>query len=405
MTIRPANVADVPAVLPMVAKICAFHENLDASKYGFLPDVASMYDGWLRGCATDRRAVFLVGERDDSQVTAPSLAAFLIGTVEREIPIYRLKEFGFIHDLWVEVEYRHEGIARQLVTLAIERFTRLGVKQIRCDTAAKNTPAQALFAALRLSAKHDGDAAGAGNLMAALMILTLGTTPTVQRTMIFQRLVLGDVNCAAEVLECASGKSLNVARVVKTLGHEVLATGFAGGGRGRAMCADLDTAGIPHDFVDILANTRVCTTVLDEAGHSHTELVEEAGAVGDEAYAALLAKLRGLLSRAKVLTLSGSLPIGGPVDFYQACVDAARDAGVAVLLDARGDFLMQALAGRPTLVKPNCAELAATLGRAMETLDDLREGLDELVQAGAAWACATMGDDGVLLSDGRARGM
>jgi len=50
------------------------------------------------------------------------LVGFLVGTVEREIPVFRLQQFGFIHDLWVEPEYRHEGIARQLVMLAVERF-------------------------------------------------------------------------------------------------------------------------------------------------------------------------------------------------------------------------------------------------------------------------------------------
>jgi RimJ/RimL family protein N-acetyltransferase len=46
---------------------------------------------------------------------------------------------------WIEEEYRHEGIARQLVTLAVERFGRIGVKQVRCDTAWLNEPARSLF--------------------------------------------------------------------------------------------------------------------------------------------------------------------------------------------------------------------------------------------------------------------
>ena len=73
--------------------------------------------------------------------------AFLIGTVEKELPIYRLAEFGFIHDLWVEEDYRHEGVARQLTTLAIEKFRDIGVAQVRLDTVAANESARALFAA------------------------------------------------------------------------------------------------------------------------------------------------------------------------------------------------------------------------------------------------------------------
>lgn len=144
MNIRPATPGDVPLVLPMVAAECDFHERLDPAKYGFRANPSEMYRGWLCARAEDSRSVFLVA---DATVASqpPRLAGFLIGTVEREIPIYRLTEFGFIHDLWVDQSYRHEGVARQLVTLAIERFTQIGVKQIRLDVVAANDPARALF--------------------------------------------------------------------------------------------------------------------------------------------------------------------------------------------------------------------------------------------------------------------
>jgi ribosomal protein S18 acetylase RimI-like enzyme len=140
MEIRPATAADVPGVLPMVEKICALHEAWDPAKYGFLPNPHEKYRRWLTSRATDPRSVFLVAEQEGR------LIAFLIGAVENEIPIYRVQEFAFIHDLWVEEEYRHEGIARQMVMLAIERFKSTGVTQIRLDTAANNEPARKLFA-------------------------------------------------------------------------------------------------------------------------------------------------------------------------------------------------------------------------------------------------------------------
>jgi ribosomal protein S18 acetylase RimI-like enzyme len=141
MDIRPATPSDVPLVLPMVAQICALHEQWDPAKYAFLPHPEQRYHNWLTARATDPRAVFLVAEREPGQ-----LAGFLIATIEHEIPIYRLKEFGFIHDLWVEPMYRHEGIARQLTMLAVERFRSIGVPQIRLDTAAPNEAARGLFA-------------------------------------------------------------------------------------------------------------------------------------------------------------------------------------------------------------------------------------------------------------------
>ena len=149
MLIRPATAEDVPQVLPMVAKICALHESWDAAKYGFRENVVQMYRGWLTSRARDSQSVFLVAQREQSISSEPGahkLAGFVVGTLEREIPIYRIERFGFIHDLWVEPEYRHEGIARQMTMLAIERFREMGAKQIRLDTAAKNEAARALFA-------------------------------------------------------------------------------------------------------------------------------------------------------------------------------------------------------------------------------------------------------------------
>jgi len=140
MTIRPATPDDVPGVLPMVQKICALHESWDLDRYGFLPNIAQMYRGWLTNRARDPQSVFLVALRDDGQIVA-----FLIGSVDHGIPIYRVQEYGFIHDVWVEPEYRHEGIARQMTMLAIERFREIGVKQVRLETAAPNDAARGLF--------------------------------------------------------------------------------------------------------------------------------------------------------------------------------------------------------------------------------------------------------------------
>ncbi len=140
MLIRSATITDVPAILPMVAKICALHESWDSAKFGFLPHPEQRYEGWLTRLASQDRNLLLVGE-DELR-----LVGFLAATVEREVPIYRLQEFAFIHELWVEQEYRHQGIARQMVKLSIERFDQMGVKQIRLDTAEVNEAARQLFA-------------------------------------------------------------------------------------------------------------------------------------------------------------------------------------------------------------------------------------------------------------------
>ncbi|MDF5718880.1 MAG: GNAT family N-acetyltransferase [Rhizonema sp. PD37] len=140
MLIRSATITDVPVILPMVAKLCALHESWDSAKFGFLPHLEQRYEGWLTQMVSQDRSVLLVAE-DELQ-----LVGFLEATVEREVPIYRLQEFAIIHEIWVEQEYRHQGIARQMVMLSIERFNQMGVKQIRLETAEVNESARQLFA-------------------------------------------------------------------------------------------------------------------------------------------------------------------------------------------------------------------------------------------------------------------
>ena len=140
MDIRPATPDDVPAVLPMVRKTCELHAAWDPDKYAFEGDIEERYRGWLTSRAKDPRSVFLVADREGR-----GPVGFLIGTVEREIPIYRLKEYGFVHDLWVEEDYRNEGLGRQLVMAAVAAFREIGVAQVRLDTAAANDVARKLF--------------------------------------------------------------------------------------------------------------------------------------------------------------------------------------------------------------------------------------------------------------------
>lgn len=142
--IRPATHSDIPKLLPMIAQICALHQAWDAAKYGFLPNPERRYEGWLGNVVIDRRDLCLVADINLA-AEPPQLGAFLIATVEREIPIYLLKEFGFIHDIWVEPDCRKSGIAHQMVKQAIAHFTQLGVKQIRLDTAMANETARQLF--------------------------------------------------------------------------------------------------------------------------------------------------------------------------------------------------------------------------------------------------------------------
>jgi len=140
ITTRPATPEDVPAVLPMVRQICELHRQWDPARYTPAGDPADRYEGWLRQRAIDPRSVFHVAQQSNR------LVGFIVGTLEKEIPVYSLKEYGFIHDLWIEPDVRGQGAGSQLAQAAIDAFARIGVKQIRLDTASANDAARKLFA-------------------------------------------------------------------------------------------------------------------------------------------------------------------------------------------------------------------------------------------------------------------
>ncbi len=232
------------------------------------------------------------------------------------------------------------------------------------------------------------------------MILCIGTTPAAQRVMRFAQLDLNGVNRAQKTTDGLAGKSINVAKVLHELGAQPIAVGFAGGDRGRELLQGLSIRGIQHEFVEVPARTRQCITVLDQSSHAVTELVEESQPVDQEHYQTLHGIITRLLPNCRAVVMSGSLTPGGPVEFYLGITEASTANAVLSTVDAQGAPLIQALAGRPGLVKPNRHELAATVMRPLENDREVIEAMQEVRKRGAARVVVTAGKAPTLALDG-----
>lgn len=233
------------------------------------------------------------------------------------------------------------------------------------------------------------------------MILCLGPTPAAQSVMVFRKLTLDSVNRAATTLEVASGKPVNVAKVLHALGESPVVTGFLGGARGEFVRAQLSARQIDHDFVTVSAQTRQCLTVIDEATGTQTELVEESQPVAAAEYTRLENLVQQRLAGCRALVLSGSLTPGAAADFYLHCVQRAKAASVLIVVDAQGAPLQTALPARPDLIKPNRSELAATVARELKTEADVLAAMRELHERGAGNVVVTDGRRPTLAFDGK----
>jgi 1-phosphofructokinase family hexose kinase len=228
------------------------------------------------------------------------------------------------------------------------------------------------------------------------MILCIGTTPAAQRVMVFRKLEMDAVNRAANTWDGAAGKSINVAKVLATLGERPIAIGFAGGERGRKLLEILALKEIETEFVTVAAPTRQCISVLDESAQTVTELVEESQPVKPEDYAALRVIVRKRLPSCAAVVMSGSLTPGGPVDLYREITLQAKVAGILSVVDAQGLPLVEALAAQPGLVKPNRQELAATVQRSLGSDLEIIAAMREVSKRGAVRVVVTSGKAATL---------
>ncbi|GAA1285137.1 sugar kinase [Planotetraspora silvatica] len=221
---------------------------------------------------------------------------------------------------------------------------------------------------------------------------------------------VGDVdwngmNRVSAVHRRAGGKGVNVARVLTSLGHEVLATGLAGGRTGDAVLADLTLAGVAADFTPIAAESRTTLVVSDPGASAsgtatapRNALFNEPGpVVTDEDLARFTRHFAGLVGRADAVVISGSLPPGVPADFYAGLAAMAAERGVPAIVDADGAPLRHALRGRPSIVKPNAEELARAMprGGASHPSPDTARA-ETLRRAGAESVVVSLGAGGAL---------
>lgn len=226
------------------------------------------------------------------------------------------------------------------------------------------------------------------------MILAAGLTPAWQQILQFDCLIPGQVNRARTALWCGSGKVLNVGAALHHLRTASLTLSPIGGATGDQIRADFARRGIPARWIATSASTRVCTTLLDQATGTTTELVENSASLTEDELRDYVAAFAEESRRAEFVVLSGSLPQQTPAGFYRSLIEQTT---AKVILDVRGRELLDCLPLRPWLVKPNREELAATVGRSLETDDALVDAMTQVRELGAEWIVVSNGSNPLLV--------
>ena len=190
------------------------------------------------------------------------------------------------------------------------------------------------------------------------------------------------------------GKGINVSTILKNLGIENTALGFAAGFTGEAIVADVKRKGIHADF--IILDEGISRINVKIKAEQETEINAQGPSISKEAYDELLCKLDSL-GEGDTLILAGSIPSTLPSNVYEIILDRLNGKGVTFVVDATKDLLMNVLKYHPFLIKPNNHELGEMFGTVLKTDDEIEEHAKKLQEMGARNVLISMAGDGAML--------
>jgi ribosomal protein S18 acetylase RimI-like enzyme len=142
VAIRPATQSDRDALGRYGAALMRQHHASDPRRFILTEHPEGGYGRFLVSQLGDPDTLVLVAER------AGQVLGYVFATIE-EISWRDLRgPGGFVHDVYVVEESRHQGVARDLLRGAIDWIRSRGMRQVVLWSKSKNAAAQHLFTRL-----------------------------------------------------------------------------------------------------------------------------------------------------------------------------------------------------------------------------------------------------------------
>lgn len=222
------------------------------------------------------------------------------------------------------------------------------------------------------------------------MIVTVTLNTAIDKTLSVPNFRLGRRHRTVEQTTMPGGKGVNVARVLKTLGAPVIATGLAGGATGTRIVDQLTQLSVLSDFVRIGEESRTNTAVIDPTTGEQTEINEKGPKVTPQEVELFVDKLLYLAKGASLCVFAGSLPREVDTDVYAFLIRELRKLNVTTVVDTDGDPLRRAVRAEPDVVSPNVLEAEELVGHEFNDDEDRTIAVREMLELGAKEAIMTV---------------
>ncbi|CAI3124755.1 Tagatose-6-phosphate kinase [Acinetobacter calcoaceticus] len=223
-------------------------------------------------------------------------------------------------------------------------------------------------------------------------VLTITLNPAIDVTIQLNELQVGEVNRQESVEIHAAGKGLNIAQVLKDLGHEVIVSGFLGTTNRQIFDNHFKEAQFQPEFIYIEGETRQNIKIAEHSGRM-TDLNGKGFLVSEQDKKNLFQKIEMILPQVEVVAIAGSLPQGFSIDELKQLIKLIQGQGKKVALDTSGKALVAAIECQPWMIKPNTDELVESYQLPAATYAEQKKLFENLAEI--EHVVISMGEDGV----------
>ncbi|HEY60731.1 MAG TPA: 1-phosphofructokinase family hexose kinase [Anaerolineae bacterium] len=233
-----------------------------------------------------------------------------------------------------------------------------------------------------------------------MSILTVTLHPALDRVLRGDRLRPNGTMRTKIEMEYCGGKGNNVARALVRLGQSATAIGFQGGYTGDFATQQLASEGVTTAFINCQKPTRISNLLHeDETGYTYA-IYEPGQTVTADEIDCLRKRFEDLVRAHDLILFCGSAQTKLLAPVFGELIQQANHYGIPTLLDSSGEALKLGVIAKPYLVKVNNHELTELFDIPLNNLEDQIKALNELCEKGIQIAAMTLGEKGMIATDG-----
>ena len=226
------------------------------------------------------------------------------------------------------------------------------------------------------------------------MIYTLTLNPSIDYVVHLDSFVSGITNRTTGEDYFIGGKGINVSCILAELGLKSTALGFTAGFTGEAIEKGLTELGICSDFIRL--RDGISRINIKMKAEKESEINCQGPHISEEEFELLLKKTDEITD-GDTIVLAGSIPKTVADDAYERILKRLSGKDVRIVVDATRKLLLNCLADKPFLIKPNRQELSEIFGREVSDEQETEACAKELMKMGARNVIVSLGGDGAVL--------